>query len=73
MGMRLLELSMVLKKLQQQAADTDRLMLKDIPADVLPDKTKAEKTGKGNRFEREGKKNSKHVAKVEISTAVGCS
>lgn len=36
-GIRLLELSMVLKQLHQQAADTDRRMLKDIQADILPD------------------------------------
>lgn len=32
-----LELSVVLKLLHQQAADTDRRMLKDIQVDALPD------------------------------------
>lgn len=32
-----LELSVVLKQLHQQDADTDRRMLKDIQADILPD------------------------------------
>lgn len=60
-GLRLLELSVVLKQLHQQAADTDRRMLKDIQADILPDghvdKTKAGKTEKATdlrgRIEKE--------------------
>lgn len=66
-GIRLLELSAVLKQLHQQAADTDRWMLKDIQADILPDgrveTNKGRENRKGNGSEGEGQKKSKLMAR----------
>lgn len=53
LGNRLLELSVVLKLLHQQAADTDRV-LKDIQADILPD-------GREEPRQRQRKQKRQHI------------
>lgn len=60
---------MVLKQLHQQAADTDRRMLKDIQADILPDghvdETKAEKTEKATDLRVKDRKRADTWQEVE--------